>query len=516
MGRLGGHPFPSYKAPHRQAGAHQAVDAATALAEWARSCADDPLKFVYEGFPWGEPGPLEHHPGPDAWQAEFLTRLGETVKTRAFDGVNAVPPVRMAVSKGHGVGGSVMSAWITLWIMSTRPHAQGTVTANTFTQLETKTWAAVQRWHKLSLTKEWFVCSATRLYHPAHRESWFCAPASCAEENSEAFAGQHAADSSSFYIFDEASAIADAIFEVAEGGLTDGEPMEFLFGNATRRTGKFHRVCFGVERNRWDVTVVDSRTSRFTNKVQIAEWAEDYGEDSDFFRVRVLGLPPSASDAQFIDQERVNVAQKRQVAVLPDQPLVAGCDLAWGGDDFNVIRFRRGRDARSVPSIRIAGETTRDPSVLTNRLADILTADYDGQRVSMLFLDSAGIAGAVGTRLRELGHMNVIEVNFGADSPDAKCRYMRDFMWARMKEWLLTGAIEGSARLESDLVGPGLRPDRRQRIWLESKEDMRRRGVDSPDDADALALTFAQAVRAKRVRKAGRARYTDGAMSWAS
>lgn len=486
-----------------------------ALAEWAGSCVEDPLKFVYEGFPWKERGPLEHHAGPDVWQETFLRELGETVKARGFDGVHAVPPVRMAVSKGHGVGGSVLSAWLALWITSTRPHSQGTVTANTFTQLETKTWAAVQRWAKMCLTRQWFTVSATRLYHVAHRESWFCAPASCAEENSEAFAGQHAADATSFYIFDEASAIADTIFEVAEGGLTDGEPMEFLFGNATRRTGKFHRVCFGPERNRWGVTVVDSRTSRFTNKVQIAEWAEDYGEDSDFFRVRVLGLPPSASDAQFIDQERVNQAQKRAVMVLPDQPLVAGCDLAWGGDDFNVIRFRRGRDARAIPSIRIPGELTRDPAVLTNRLADVLTSSYDGARVAMLFLDSAGIAGAVGTRLRELGHMNVLEVNFGADSPSPKFRYMRDFMWGAMKDWLLTGAIDGTARLESDLVGPGLRPDRRQRVWLESKEDMRKRGVDSPDDADALALTFAQAVRAPRKRKPSRMKLVEGPMGWA-
>ncbi len=211
--------------------------------------------------------------------------------------------------------------------------------------------------------------------------------------------------------------------------------------------------------------------------------------------MRVLGLPPNASDAQFIDQARVTAAQTRQIVVLADEPLVAGCDLAWGGSDFNVIRFRRGRDARSIPSIRIPGELTRDPSVLTNRLSDVLSQTYDGHKVAMLFLDSAGIAGAVGTRLRELGHRNVLEVNFGADSADDKCRYMRDLMWSRLKDWLLVGAIDKTPRLESDLVGPGLRPDQKQRVWLESKQDMKKRGLDSPDDADALALTFAQSVK---------------------
>jgi hypothetical protein len=177
---------------------------------------------------------------------------------------------------------------------------------------------------------------------------------------------------------------------------------------------------------------------------------------------------------------------------------VAGCDLAWGGADNNVIRFRRGRDAKSIPPIRIPGELTRDPAILTTRLAEILGKTYGGHKVAMLFLDSAGIAGAVGTRLRQIGHTNVTEVNFGADSPDRKCRFMRDFMWAKMKDWLLVGAIDKDKALERDLGSPGIRDDTQQRIWLESKKDMKKRDVASPDDADALALTFAQEVKAAK------------------
>lgn len=467
-----------------------------ALAEWARDCAEDPLRFVLEGYPWGEPGPLKDHVGPDVWQERFLTQLGEQVRQRAFNGVQAVLPIRCAVSSGHGIGKSVMVAWLVDWIMSTRPHCQGTITANTFTQLETKTWASVQRWTKLCLTAPWFTVVSNRMYHNDYRESWFCAPQSCREENSEAFAGQHAADSTSFYINDEDSAVPDKIHEVSEGGLTDGEPMQFLFGNPTRTTGAFHAACFGALRNRYLVTVVDSRESRFTNKEQIKEWETDYGEDSDFFRVRVRGLPPNAAELQYIDLDRVLKAQQRPVLELPDVPLVAGCDLAWGGADDNVIRFRRGMDARSIAPIRIKGEFTRDPSVLTSKLANVLTQDYGGRKVAMLFLDSAGIAGPIAQRLREQGHRNIQEVNFGTDSPDEKFRYMRDYMWGQMKQWLLTGAIDRSQDLETDLTSPGTRPNNRQKVWLESKEDMKKRGVDSPDDGDALALTFAAPVRA--------------------
>jgi hypothetical protein len=470
------------------------------LAEFVGQFYADPLGFVEACYPWGQPGPLEDHSGPDKWQAELLKRIGDQVKAHKFNGKQPVPPIRAAVSSGHGIGKSVMAAWLTDWIMSTRPHAQGTVTANTFTQLSTKTWAALKRWTAMCITSPWFTVNDKRMYHTDHKDSWFCAPASSKEENSEAFAGQHAADSTSFYIFDEDSGIPDKIHEVAEGGLTDGEPMIFLFGNCTRTVGHFHRACFGAERKLWSPTVVDSRTSRFTNKDQIEEWIELYGEDSDFVRVRVRGIPPRASDAQFIDQDRVNEAQKRKVEVLSDEPLVAGCDMAWGGSDDNVVRFRRGADGRSIKPIRVKGEFTRDPQVMVTRLADILQKEYDGHRVHTLFLDSAGIAGPVGARLRALGHRNVQDINFGADSPDEKARYMRDYMWARMKDWLLIGAIDESPDLEADLLGPGVRPDRQQRVWLESKEDMKKRGVDSPDDGDALALTFAAPIAVPRKR----------------
>jgi len=467
------------------------------LAEFVGQFYSDPLGFVIACYPWGEPGPLEAHSGPDIWQAEHLAWLGTQVAQRGFDGLQAVSPIRSTVSSGHGIGKSVEVAWIVDWIMSTRPHCQGTVTANTFTQLQTKTWAAIQRWTKLCLTGHWFVVNSDRMYHPEHRASWFCALQSSKEENSEAFAGQHAADSTSFYLFDEASSIADKIFEVAEGGLTDGEPMIFLYGNPTRSTGKFHRVTFGAERDRWHQTVVDSRQSRFTNKTQIAEWAQDYGEDSDFFRVRVRGLAPSVSDLQFIGSDLVYRAQRAEASVLSDEPLVAGLDLARGGSDECVIRFRRGRDARSIPAVRVPGEKARDSMQMVTLVADILGKSYNGQKVAALFVDATGgsIGGPIADRLRQLGHQHVIDVQFGGESPDPRIANMRAYMWSRLRDWLTAGgAIDKAAALETDLTGPGYRHDKQDRLLLESKEDMKKRGLDSPDDGDALALTFAQRV----------------------
>ncbi len=484
------------------------------VADWVATTYHDPLRFVMGAYPWGEPGPLQDHPGPDVWQAAFLRELGQEVSARGFTGKAPVLPIRRAISSGHGIGKSVMVAWLVDWIMSTRPHCQGTVTANTFTQLETKTWAAIQRWTKLCLTGHWFVLTSSRMYHPAYKDSWFCAPQSSKEENSEAFAGQHAADSTSFYIFDEDSAIPDKIHEVAEGGLTDGEPMIFRFGNPTRSTGDFHRACFGTGRHLWHPTVVDSRTSRFTNKTQIAEWMAEYGEDSDFVRVRVKGLPPRASDLQYIDTASVFEAQQRPALSFPDDALVCGLDVARGGEDECVFRFRRGADARTIPPVRVPGEQMRDSTRLITLAADICGREYDGKRVDMLFVDGTGIGGPIIDRLRQLGHTNVIEVQFGAEPPDRKYLNMRAWMWGQMRAWLKHGAIDALPRLEQDLTGPGYRHDGHDRLVLESKEHMKARGVASPDDGDALALTFAATVKlSKPVRRADR-QQVGGAQSW--
>jgi hypothetical protein len=461
----------------------------------------DPLGFVKFAFPWGQRGLLESYAGPDIWQEEALRELGEQIQQRNFDGVHAVSPIRSAVASGHGIGKSTFVAWLACWILSTRPDSQGTATANTFPQLETKTWAAIQRWLKLSITAPWFVVGGDRIYRIAKRESWFLSAQTSREENSESFAGQHAATSTSYYILDEASAIPPVIWEVAEGGLTDGEPMIFAFGNPTRNTGKFFEATYGREKHRWISRAIDSRQSAFTNKQVIEEWIQEYGEDSDFVRVRVRGLPPRAGDLQFIDSERVYEAQKRLGQSLSDDPLIVGVDIARGGGDHNVIRFRRGTDAVSIKAIRIPGEQTRDTTLMVSKLAEILNTPYSGRRPDMMFLDETGIGGPLFDRLKQLGFKNVTGVQFGAQSPERQYANMRSYMWARMKDWLTRGAIPKDVPLEIDLTGPGYKHDKADRLLLESKEDMKKRGLASTDDGDALALTFALPVMANKPRE---------------
>jgi hypothetical protein len=485
------------------------------LVEKVAEFVDDPLGFVLFAYPWKERGPLEQYDGPDGWQRELLEDIGREVRRRGFDGLNAVLPIRQAISSGHGIGKSTCSAWLTNWIMSTRPNSQGTVTANTFPQLQTKTWPAILKWTRLSITSHWFELGVQKIFAKAAPESWFVSAQTCRKENSESFHGQHAARSTSWYLFDEASAIPDEIWAAAEGGLTDGEPMIFAWGNPTRNSGRFHRIVFGAERDRWRQKIIDSRTARFTNKQLIEEWIQDYGEDSDFVRVRVRGIAPRAGELQFIDQERVWNAQQRAASSFPDDPLIAGFDVAGrvgmfqmsaavsepaggrreshGSGAWNVIAYRRGLDARSIPPVRIPGEATRDRGAMMAKLTEILSDKRLSHQVSMLFVDSAFGAPYV-ELLRAMGYDNVREVNFGAPSPDRHQANMRAYMWNRLKEWLDRGAIPSDITLETDLTGPGYHLNRSEQLVIESKQDMVKRGVASPDYADALALSFAAYV----------------------
>jgi hypothetical protein len=471
------------------------------IEEFVASCYDDPLRFVLGAYPWGEPhSPLANETGPDDNQIEFLTALGVEVAARAFDGQTPVMPVFMAETSGHGTGKSALGAWIADWILSTRPHSIGTVTAGTAMQLEERTWAAILYWTRLCLTAPWFDLQARGIFSKDFPSSWKVIAQTSKDQNAQSFAGQHAKTSTSWYLFDEASEIGDKIWETAYGGLTDGEPMMFVWGQPVRNTGAFYRACFGADAARWNHRRVDSRSSRFTNKTLIAQWITDYGIDSDYIKVRILGLPPSASELQYIDKARVDLARARVLMPLADDPLIAGVDVSGGGKAWNVIRFRRGlcgdplgADGKPLGPIRMAGDKDPDRSARIALCAELLNDRRPGHQIAAMFVDSA-FGAAIVTRLHALGHTNVHEVNFGGDSPDPHQLNMRAFMHAKTKDWLLLASLPDEDRLCEQLCLAGYHINTSGKLVIESKADIQARGEVSPDDSDALMLTHARAV----------------------
>jgi hypothetical protein len=476
------------------------------LAEWMARFYADPLGFVLFAYPWDSDPALQIvklqaeyqsrfncQYGPDLWACQFLDQLGAEVKRRNFDGVHAVDAIRLAVASGHGIGKSAITAWLVNWIMSTRPFAKGIVTANTCEQLAGKTWAEISKWSKKSITAHWWQIrtgkGSMKISHIHHPESWMVSAQTCREENAEAFAGLHAADSTPFYIFDEASAIPDAIAEVAEGGLTDGEPMFFKFGNPTRNSGDFHR-CFHGMRHRWLTRQIDSREVAITNKAQIQQWLDDYGPDSDFVKVRVRGVFPSLSSKQFIATADVDAAYGRELR--QDQfdfaPKILSCDPAWEGDDQLIIALRQGL------LFKILNVIPKNDNDI--HIANILARHEDEQQADAVFIDAGygtGIVSAGSTMGREW-----TLVWFSSAAADPGCLNKRAEMWKQMRDWLKSGGcLPKDQELYADLTAPETVPRMDGKIQLESKQDMKKRRLPSPNKADALALTFAYPVSKK-------------------
>ncbi len=476
-----------------------AIDYEQAFVERLYDFRADPLGCVLWSFPWGE-GELTGESGPRTFQRRILTELGDHLQNPA----TRCKPFRKAVSSGHGIGKSALIAQIIHWAKSTCMDCKVLITANTGDQLKTKTQPEVSKWLRLALNSHWFDVNiqSIKIADAEHEATWRTDFATWSEESPQAFAGAHNKGKRLVIIFDEASEISDVIYKTVEGALTDAdtEIIWLLMSQATRSEGAFYEAVFGDQRHRWNPEVIDSRQVEGTNIEEINESIAVYGPESDHVRVRYYGLFPLAGGGKFIELSLVQDAQNRPARCLPDDALVAGVDFAWGGADDNVIRFRKGFDARSIPPIKVKGEFTKDPAVMTGKLVDVLTKTYNGDKVAMLFFDSAGIAAPIENRLRNLGYKNIMTVNFGADSTDPHYAYMRDFMWGEMKEWLRQGAIDKDFGLAADLQKPVLVSDLKQRVKLESKELMKKRlakmGLDSssPDDGDALALTFAMPV----------------------
>jgi len=460
------------------------------IADEMALCYADPLRHVLVSYPWGS-GQLKGRKGPQDWQRDLLTELADEVKVRGFDGMSPVAPIQFSTASGHGIGKSAIVAWLIRWIMDTRPFAKGVVTANTGEQLRTKTWSELAKWHGMGLTQHWYTLNSgagsLNMYHNEYRETWRVDALTSREENSEAFAGLHAANSTPFYIFDEASAVPDRIYEVREGGLTDGEPMTFDFGNPTRNSGRFYQNMAGRFRNNFIRRFIDSRDVEQTNKELFAQWEKDYGEDSDFFKVRVRGLFPDAGSLQFISVGDVEKCIDLEVFVGPSEPLVMGVDVARFGDDSSVIYLRHGRDAESsgchvyqqIDSMTLAAEVSR--------IANEKNPDA-------IMVDGGGVGGPVVDRLRQLGH-DVIEINFGNKATQKGYANMRAQMWGNLRDAIKQGIrLPDDEDLKTDLTGVEYGYNLRNEIQLERKEDMKKRGMSSPDMADALALTYALPV----------------------
>jgi hypothetical protein len=474
------------------------------LLEWLADTSKDPYAFVMGAFPWGDPDSrIKDFPdGPEEWQKEILEQIRDGL-------ININKAIQLAVASGHGVGKTALVSWIILWAISTKPDTRGVITANTETQLKTKTWAELGKWYHMFLAKDFFSLTATALFakDSAHERTWRIDMVPWSERNTEAFAGLHNKGRRIVVVFDEASAIPDIIWETTEGALTDAETeiVWCVFGNPTRNTGRF-RECFPGQRHskEWRTKQVDSREVTLTNKDQIRSWIEAYGEDSDFVRIRVRGIFPRTGEMEFISAEDVEKAANEEANSNLSDALVIGVDVARYGANETVIFFRKGRDARTIPPVRLRGASVVQVAAKVSEVCQT-------HRVDGVFIDGGGVGGGVVDNVRAL-HIHCFDIQFGS-KPESlgfawgtegeRYANKRAEMWGSMRQWLKSGAIPYDADLKAQLVGPTYTYNLKNEILLEKKEEMMKRGLDSPDLADALALTFAMPVIAHQFAGGG-------------
>jgi len=461
---------------------------------WSPQVADDPETFVMFAFPWGEKNtPLEHFKGPRAWQREVLRSITRHIRENRAPGAT-LAAMRSAIASGRGIGKSALVSWLILWMLSTRIGSSVIVSANSEPQLRSVTWGELTKWAAMLINAHWWEPSATKLtpagwlttlverdlskgtrYWGAEGKLW-------SEENPDAYAGVHNHDGM-MVIFDEASGIPDSIWSVAAGFFT--EPIVdrywMAFSNPRRPSGYFYE-CFSSRRDFWQTRQIDARTVEGTDKAVYDQIIAEHGEDSREARIEVYGQFPTTGDDQFIDVTRVDQAMMREVVRDPSAPIVVGVDPARSGADSTVIAVRRGREVLTLR--RYKGDDTM--TVVGHVINTI-----EEYRPVLTVVDEGGLGAGVLDRLKEQRY-KVRGVNFGwKSSRPAMYGNKRAEMWGALKDWLSTASIPRDKNLRDDLTGPKVKPNSAGAIFLESKKEMKARGLASPDAADALAVTFA-------------------------
>lgn len=455
---------------------------------------NDPYGFVLYSFEWGKEGTfLANADGPDDWQIDVMETLRVELERREHSHEETFSAIQFAVASGHGVGKTSLVAWLVYWFICTRPNPQIVVTAGTQSQLETKTWRELSKWHGVSMQKEWFVWTATKFYMKEEPETWFASALPWSVHKSDSFAGTH--EKYVLYVFDEASAIDDLIWEVSEGAMTTENCIWLAFGNPVRNTGRF-KACFGKYAKWWITRKVDSRSAKMANKTQIEQWKDQYGEDSDFFRKRVRGEFPVQSSNQLIPEEFVLRCREFQAIGYETFPVRITCDVARFGEDSTVIAVVQGRKVHEIWELQ-----KKDTVQSYSKIIECYNYWIKKQDSICVFVDDIGVGGGVTDMLKH-ARVPVIGVNSGA-RPNDPITFMniRVEMWFSLAEAVKDGLDMSSLskvhfdRIKDDLINiEYFQQPSTQKYQLESVDSLKRRDLPSPDFGTALALSLAQPV----------------------
>lgn len=418
---------------------------------------------------------------PDDKQAEILTSCSKNQLT--------------SVRSGHGVGKSTVESWVIKWFMYSHPFPKVPCTAPTQHQLHDILWAELNKWNRQAADSYLFEWTDKRFYHKAHREEWFAVPRTATQPDAlQGFHAEHV-----FYVIDEASGVADKIFEPVLGALSTEGAGLLACGNPTQLAGWFYD-SHNKNRGLYNTFHIDGRNSQRVSKAYIQMIIEMFGEDSDVFRVRVAGEFPKAMPDSFIPMAWVERNSTKVPLILVPRQIDIGVDVARYGDDESVLCPLFDKKYQQKPEIYNHNDTME----LTGRTVQMVERYNEKYncRPTQIKVDCDGLGVGVYDRLREIikqrrwKHVKVYEGHFGGTGGRLKTEDPVSFanstglMWGIVREELRTNKLvlwEDNHQM-SQLSNRKYRVNSDGEIELERKEDMKKRGLKSPDRADALVL----------------------------
>lgn len=473
----------------------------------------DPLRFVRMAFDW-QHGDLAGFDGPDKWQTECLTNIRDAIAARKPGDV-----VRIAVKTGKGPGKTALEAWLILWLMSTRPNFAGFATANTADQLSDKLWRELALWHRRAINAHWFTWTATRFYANEAKETWGVDALPWRENNPDALGGLHNGGRGQCAIVDEGSGVPAPIYDVIDSTMTDPDSFVFVFGNPYRKSGRFYEI-FTRFAHRWTTMTVDCRKARAPNQSKIAQDIEDWGLDSDYVKVNILGQFPETDSQTLIPLPLLESAERREVPDVVRRGVrpIWSVDVARFGDDRTTVAKRQGR----VLTENVIAWRGLDTMQTAGRIKAMYDEALTDDRPSHIVVDVIGIGAGVGDRLREMG-LPTVMLNV-AESPAVQAKFAkrRDELWWAARVWFEGLDVSCSDKaLMGELADVTFGYTSSGLIKVEGKQDTKERLGRSPDLADALIGTFAiSPVLVERTRdRYERARYrgeSASANAWAA
>lgn len=393
---------------------------------------------------------------------------------------------RISVRSGHGVGKTTGLAWAMVHTLLFTGECKVICTAPAAGTLFDGLMAEVKLWiGKLpDYLQDLFDTTTEHVRLKSRPTGCFISARTSSSDKPEALAGIHAPRV--LLVVDEASGVPEAVFKAAAGSMSTANATTVLIGNPTRTSGHFFDTHHALK-DLWATMHVSCIGNKNVDPDFIAQIKKQYGEDSNEYRIRVLGEFPKDDGQSYIPRDLVDEAMNRTFEVSDKTPIVWGLDVARTGDDRVALGVRQGPVVHEV--MAWGGKHLMETVGVVKAMWDSTPEDI---RPVEILVDAIGMGAGVADRLTELG-LPAVAVNVSETSGIlGQGARLRDELWYRARMALTEHglALPPDEELASELSTPRGEYLSSGKLKIEGKREMKRRGYPSPDKADAVLLTF--------------------------